>query len=287
MKYLFVIYTDIEYKRHLEHFKSAGRFSKNFHFYQQICDDPNIEVIEWGSDCHTEYKDLPLKTQEMMKWCGENKEYDYLIKCDDTVFNDKWVHYRDRLIYENIFKQGEVDYSWVWGSWMESFRHNLPLLSALFPCQELFNRCISICKDYEKNGSDIFKSPDWDEVKYYPPNKHWTDGMWGIWTKRHPSECLWCRSSDHYRGMNYLNPMQSENWIQYFNEHYDGAKYDLGFINTDTLQFYEGKFYMVSRDLSIFIGEQEKLAQEMADNFPVEDLMVGYLFKEYVESSKQ
>ena len=35
---------------------------------------------------------------------------------------------------------------------------------------------------------------------------------------------------------------------------------------------------MVSRDLSIFIGEQEKFAKDMARNMPgVEDLMVGYL----------
>ena len=41
MKYLFVIYTDIEYKKHLDYFKKHK-------FYQQICDDPKIEVIEWG-----------------------------------------------------------------------------------------------------------------------------------------------------------------------------------------------------------------------------------------------
>ncbi len=41
MKYLFVIYTDIEYKEHLDHFKSQE-------FYEEICEDKNIEVIEWG-----------------------------------------------------------------------------------------------------------------------------------------------------------------------------------------------------------------------------------------------
>ena len=73
MKYLFVIYSDIEYKEHLDNFKTQE-------FYRQICDDPNIEVMEWGSDFHTDYNDLPIKTQQMMKWCSENKEYDYLIK---------------------------------------------------------------------------------------------------------------------------------------------------------------------------------------------------------------
>ena len=99
MKYLFCIYTDIEYKKHLGYFKKQR-------FYEQICDDPNIEVIEWGADFHTDYRDLPIKTQEMMKWCSENKEYDYLIKCDDTIFDDKWSFYRPKLTYENIFVNG-------------------------------------------------------------------------------------------------------------------------------------------------------------------------------------
>ena len=34
---------------------------------------------------------------------------------------------------------------------------------------------------------------------------------------------------------------------------------------------------MVSRDFSIFIGEQENFAKRMAENFIPEDLMVGYL----------
>jgi hypothetical protein len=94
MKYLFVIYTDIEYKYHLDNFKSQE-------FYRQICNDSNIEVIEWGTDFHTDYKNLPIKTQEMMKWCSENKEYDYLIKCDDTIFMREDL--KDEFVYENIF----------------------------------------------------------------------------------------------------------------------------------------------------------------------------------------
>ena len=124
MKYLFVIYTDSEYKEHLQNFKTQG-------FYKRICDDKNIEVIEWGADFHTDYKDLPIKTQEMMKWCSENKEYDYLIKCDDTIFDDKWIHYSDRIIYENIFKNDDIEYSWVWGDWLKDFRLTLPLLSSM------------------------------------------------------------------------------------------------------------------------------------------------------------
>ena len=43
--------------------------------------------------------------------------------------------------------------------------------------------------------------------------------------------------------------------------------------------FYEGKFYMVSKNFSKFIGKQEKLASTLCRNFPIEDLMVGYLWK--------
>ncbi len=38
---------------------------------------------------------------------------------------------------------------------------------------------------------------------------------------------------------------------------------------------------MVSRDLSIFIGGQENFAKRMSKNFPVEDLMVGYLAESF------
>jgi hypothetical protein len=268
MKYLFVIYTDIEYKQHLDNFKSQE-------FYRKICDDPTIEVIEWGTDFHTDYRDLPTKTQEMMKWCSENKEYDYLIKCDDTIFDDKWVHYRDRLVYENIFKNDDIEYSWVWGDWLKDFRLTLPLLSSLFTDQELFYKCIMIAKDFEKNGYEIFGNANWNELKFYSPNKCWKVGMWGGWFKRE-------RVSDHYRGINYLPMFNTDIWKIYFKEHYDEDKidYDLDFIDS-TIQFYEGKFYMVSRDFSIFIGEQEKLAKDLSNNFPVEDLMVGYLSNEF------
>ena len=185
MKYLFCIYTDIEYKKHLGYFKKQR-------FYEQICDDPNIEVIEWGADFHTDYRDLPIKTQEMMKWCSENKEYDYLIKCDDTIFDDKWSSYRPKLNEFRVIKK-----------------------------------------------------------KAY----------WGI---------------------NYIGPQSDEIWKIYFDGHYGKNKidYNLKFIKND-IQFYEGKFYMVSHDLSIFIGEQENFAKRMSESFPVEDLMVGYLAESF------
>ena len=185
MKYLFVIYTDLEYKKHLDHFKSQE-------FYKEICNDSNIEVIEWGDDFHTDYRDLPIKTQQMMKWCGENKEYDYLIKCDDTIFDDKWSFYRPKLNEFRVIKK----------------------------------------KDY-----------------------------WGI---------------------NYIGPHTDEVWKIYFDGHYGKNKidYNLKFIKND-IQFYEGKFYMVSRDLSIFIGRQENFAKRMSESFPVEDLMVGYLAESF------
>ena len=100
MKYLLVIYTDSEYQKYLEQFKKEK-------FYKQICNDPTIEVIEWGTDFHTDYRDLPVKTQEMMKWCSENKEYDYLVKCDDTAFMREDL--KDEFVYENIFV-GKEDY---------------------------------------------------------------------------------------------------------------------------------------------------------------------------------
>ena len=185
MKYLFVIYTDIEYKQHLGYFKKQR-------FYEQICNDPDIEVIEWGADFHTDYRDLPVKTQEMMKLCSENKEYDYLIKCDDTIFDDKWSSYISKL---NEFK--------------------------------------------------VIKNKDY----------------WGI---------------------NYIGPHTEEVWKIYFDGHYNKNEidYNLNFIKND-IQFYEGKFYMVSRDLSIFISKQEKFAKRMSENFPVEDLMVGYLAESF------
>ena len=79
--------------------------------------------------------------------------------------------------------------------------------------------------------------------------------------------------------MNYLFNSE-EVWKIYFDEHYSETKYDLNFIKND-IQFYEGKFYMVSRDLSIFIGRQEGFAKRMSESFPVEDLMVGYLAESF------
>jgi len=208
MKYLFCIYTDLEYKKHLDHFKSQE-------FYKQICDDENIEVIEWGTDFHTDYKDLPLKTQEMMKWCSENKEYDYLIKCDDTVFDDKWSFYRPKLTYENIFVNGRdgncyacPSYGYDGGEW------------------------IAVGKDTNKN----------------------------------------------YWGIHYLQ-LEERDWEGFVSSH-DIKGIDINFIKND-IPFYEGKFYVVSKDFSIFIGGQEKLAKELSKNFPVEDLMVGYLSNEF------
>ena len=112
MKYLFVIYTDKKYKKHLDNFKSQA-------FYNQICNSPFIEVIEWGTDDDTAYTDLPNKTQQMMKWCSENKEYDYLIKCDDTIFDKKWIQYWEKLDYINIFKNDIIEHRWDWndGKW--------------------------------------------------------------------------------------------------------------------------------------------------------------------------
>ncbi len=206
MKYLFVIYTDSEYKKHLDHFKSQE-------FYSQICDDPNIEVMEWGSDFHTDYKDLPSKTQKMMKWCSENKEYDYLIKCDDTIFEDKWNFYEPKLTYENIFVNGRDGNSYS-------------------------------CPSYGHDG-----------------------GEWIVVGKD---------TNKNYWGIHYLQ-LEEGDWKNYVKSHSDIKKLNLNFIKND-IQFYEGKLYMVSRDLSIFIGGQESFAKEYQKNMPgIEDFMVGYL----------
>ena len=117
MKYLFVIYTDKKYKKHLDNFKSQV-------FYRQICNSPFIEVIEWGTNDDSAYSDLPNKTQQMMKWCSENKEYDYLIKCDDTIFDDKWIHYSDRLDYKKLFLNDLFEHQWKWGEvYWKSYEH--------------------------------------------------------------------------------------------------------------------------------------------------------------------
>ena len=224
MKYLFVIYTDLEYKKHLDHFKSQE-------FYKEICNDSNIEVIEWGADYHTDYKDLPLKTQEMMKWCSENKEYDYLIKCDDTIFDDKWIHYSDRLIYENIFKNDDIEYSWVWGDYFNESK---------FPRSEI-----------DKNE------------KFFEPNKHWEWGLFGAWIKEN-------QFNDDYRGINLLK-LKIDDWKNYQEDH--NLNFDI--LDMKEISFFEGKFYVVSKELSIFISEQEKF------NIPIEDYMVGYYYDRF------
>ncbi len=221
MKYLFVIYTDIEYKQHLDHFKSQE-------FYEEICEDKNIEVIEWGTDYHTNYKDLPLKTQQMMKWCSENKEYDYLIKCDDTIFDEKWIHYSDRLDYEKLFLNEDFEHQWKWGE--------------------------AHWKSYEHGFHDIY-----------------SNGVWGKWE-------VIGQLSEHYRGINLLK-LNKHDWTNFKYSHLDLKVFDVSKLKE--VPFFEGKFYVVSKDLSIFIGEQEKLAKDMVNHSPVEDYMVGYLAKDF------
>ena len=200
MKYLFVIYTDLQYKEHLDYFKKQE-------FYKEISDNPNIEVIEWGADYHTEYNKLPSKTQEMMKWCSENKEYDYLIKCDDTIFNDTWDFYKSRL-----------------GKERDGYRYT---------CDR------------------------------------WGDKSWSVVDED---------DNKHYWGLNYIRVSPDEFKI-YFDNHYgEGYEYNLNFIDT-YFHFFEGKYYVVSKEFSIFIGEQESFSKEMCKELPLEDVMVGYLAK--------
>ena len=200
MKYLFVIYTDLQYKEHLDYFKKQE-------FYKEISDNPNIEVIEWGADYHTEYNKLPSKTQEMMKWCSENKEYDYLIKCDDTIFNDTWDFYKSRL-----------------GKERDGYRYT---------CDR------------------------------------WGDKSWSVVDED---------DNKHYWGLNYIRVSPDEFKI-YFDNHYgEGYEYNLNLIDT-YFHFFEGKYYMVSKEFSIFIGEQESFAKEMCKELPLEDVMVGHLAK--------
>ena len=200
MKYLFVIYTDLQYKEHLDYFKKQE-------FYKEISDNPNIEVIEWGADYHTEYNKLPSKTQEMMKWCSENKEYDYLIKCDDTIFNDTWDFYKSRL-----------------GKERDGYRYT---------CDR------------------------------------WGDKSWSVVDED---------DNKHYWGLNYIRVSPDEFKI-YFDNHYgEGYEYNLNLIDT-YFHFFEGKYYVVSKEFSIFIGEQESFSKEMCKELPLEDVMVGHLAK--------
>ena len=197
MKYLFVIYTDSQYKEHLEYFKKQE-------FYKEISDNPNVEVIEWGADYHTDYKDLPVKTQRMMKWCSENKEYDYLVKCDDTIFDKKWIQYWEKLDYINIFKNGIIEHRWDWSD--------------------------------------------------------------GKWYKIKPI-------SNEYKGINLLK-LKKQDWINYKNSHPNVKEFDISKLKD--ISFFEGKFYVVSKALSIFISEQEKF------NIPgIEDYMVGYYYEKF------
>jgi|TARA_B100000287_G_C20317847_1_gene656534 hypothetical protein len=220
MKYLFVIYSDIEYKEHLDNFKTQE-------FYRQICDDPNIEVMEWGSDFHTDYNDLPIKTQQMMKWCSENKEYDYLIKCDDTIFDDKWIHYSDRLDYEKLFLNDLFEHQWKWG-------------------EENFN--IPIGKDARDYGFIVYDN-----------------GVWGKWESTN-------KLSDDYRGINLLK-LSEQDWKNYAKDH-NFDNFDVSKLKD--IPFFEGKFYMVSKEFSIFISEQEKF-----DMPGIEDYMIGYLIEDF------
>ena len=200
MKYLFVIYTDLQYKEHLDYFKKQE-------FYKEISDNPNIEVIEWGADYHTEYNKLPSKTQKMMKWCSENKEYDYLIKCDDTIFNDTWDFYKSRL-----------------GKERDGYRYT---------CDR------------------------------------WGDKSWSVVDED---------DNEHYWGLNYIRVSPDEFKV-YFDNHYgEGYEYNLNFMDT-YFHFFEGKYYMVSKELSIFIGNQDEFATEMCKKLPLEDVMVGHIAK--------
>jgi hypothetical protein len=184
MKYLFVIYTDIEYKQHLGYFKKQR-------FYEQICEDPNIEVIEWGADFHTDYRNLPTKTQEMMKWCSENKEYDYLVKCDDTTFMREDL--KDEFVYENIFV-GKEDYYGI--------------KKRIFSYEEFY-------------------------IEWYK-NK----------------------------GLGELDKSLSDIATGYF---------------------YDGKCYVVSKDFSHFIGQQRGISKIFTKRMSVEDVMVGFIYREMYE----
>jgi hypothetical protein len=225
MKFLFVIYTDSKYKKHLDNFKTQE-------FYKQLCyvptaNEPNIEVIEWGADYHTDYKDLPLKTQEMMKWCSENKQYDYLVKCDDTIFDEKWIHYSDRLDYKKLFLNDLFEHQWKWGDY--------------------FDESIT-----EK------------DILYYQPNTYWKKGLMGAWIKEK-------QVSDDYRGINLLK-LKIDDWRNYQEDH--NLNFDIS--DMKEIPFFEGKFYVVSKELSIFISEQEKF------NMPgIEDYMVGYYYDKF------
>ena len=80
----------------------------------------------------------------------------------------------------------------------------------------------------------------------------------------------------HYWGLNYIRVSPDEFKI-YFDNHYgEGYEYNLDFIDT-YFHFFEGKYYMVSKELSIFIGNQDDFANEMSKKLPLEDVMVGHI----------
>ena len=381
MKYLFCIYTDKNYLDHLDNFKKST-------LYKQITEDDDFEIVEWNPEYHTDYKDLPSKTQQMMKWCSENKEYDYLIKCDDTIFDGRWEHYLDRITYKRTIKEflNNLSYSWVWGSWIENslvedkmkkisedsyIRKTgiFPNLFDFFPknvvdrfhkigndvenlrkleekyhdLEEDYNNlkseCDSIREKFDKTvkwiNREASKYPrqknglqyDWDlirpgicakvatleselvemgnrldshqvhkceeelieklgihdgkelELKY--DGLKMLEDRWGIWIKRG-------NFSDDYRGINFLTALTRDGWKDFFSKHKNWKTevpdFDLDFVNND-IQFYEGKFYVVSKKFSIFIGNQEKFASELSKKFPTEDFMVGYLFKQFYEEN--
>jgi hypothetical protein len=85
-------------------------------------------------------------------------------------------------------------------------------------------------------------------------------------------------TNEDYWGLHYLQ-LEEKDWLGFVDTH-DIQDFNLDFIKND-IPFYEGKFYMVSKNLSIFIGRQENLAKRMSKNFPVEDLMVGYLAESF------
>ena len=87
--------------------------------------------------------------------------------------------------------------------------------------------------------------------------------MFGAWIKID-------QISEHYRGINLLK-LTIDDWKNYQEDH------NLNFNISDMkeISFFEGKFYIVSKELSIFISEQIKF------NIPIEDYMVGYYYDRF------
>jgi hypothetical protein len=109
--------------------------------------------------------------------------------------------------------------------------------------------------------------------KFFEPNKHWEWGLFGAWIKIN-------QINNDYRGINLLE-LEEKDWLGFEKDHDSVDSININFISND-IPFFEGKFYIVSKEFSIFIGGQEKFAKDMAKNMPgVEDLMVGYLSNEF------